>query len=435
MPRTKSDPDATRIISHLLSLQIDPTLLYYFQLPTNILESVEIKELKALEHICRAESINTSELKRSFFETLEQKMSERGVGSISPKEFIVSELKAQALERYATKREKWGIHVPFFFQTYAPGQRGMRESFFFITRTWQDGVLMLLDILRQENYSLIKNSTPTTHGVIGAIEHVVSDNTLFYALFDCEQMRSIYGERVPESELRARMEAFPSVLMKNLITYNVIDLDQTVSFDVKERSRVVAKTKAGKSETDLKMSMHFVSSIIGTKEMHLDAMTIALQKHEPWLTETKQTVRNSGALPDESLETGKATDELILYPFDLSAPPGKGNGYTTILSRKKQNEPFPEPKHTERFCMGEQEPRVQIGIKPPFDLTNPEVSNAERASILGRFCYTIPRLDMAFYSNSIIGGRDAREDTKVFYLFYFILFVFPRGVEPLKNTP
>ena len=228
------DISAMRLINILTERKIDFTLLFFLQLPACLVNQNPC--CQALLKFCDENSIVP--VGNWFFDTVRRQAEERKIREITPSHFVVASRKKKVLSAY--KGKEWGVHCPFFFQTYADNtkganSKGMRDSLFFITRTWQDGVIMLLRILQEKGYA----TGGQYYEAIGAVEHVVDESSLFYALFDCEQVGSAYQGRLSSEKIDESMQTFPETMLLKMVETKILDCEQIVHVHFKHSSRCI----------------------------------------------------------------------------------------------------------------------------------------------------------------------------------------------------
>lgn len=406
--------EATRVISFLKEQKVDYTLILFLQLPDKLKKTSEM--ISYLTHICSDMKV---EIKTTyFFEVVWKIFESEGVSPVTPDKFITAPKKNTAIEDYCKVKKSWGCHNPYFFQTYTTKDGNFTEHLYHITRTAQDGLIRLLDILKAGGFM----TNGKIYNACGAFEHVLGPRTLTCQLFDCEIKSSAFGNAKTVDEIKEMVECFPRAISHLMIKHNLISIEDFITFVVKDRTR-----KTGES---YKISNHFISYICATKEMHRQAMEICL--NDEWkenIDAAAHTIKETGLLP-ESFYADQGVFASLLT-LDYSAI--KSNGITTAFSRKEHNHPFPIYTHTDEVVGAEFTERYEC-LKRPQDLEGSNIDDAQRLMLLYIQSYTLPHHNMTYYTDEAMETltADASEGTvntglKVIFVF-FILFFAPIGI-------
>ena len=412
---------------------IDPSIGFLLQLPRAITSSN--KASKDLMEFLDTHGIEWNS--RAFQEGLQTHVDFKNIQEITPKDYVASLKKKDAIEAYRAKSEKWGIHNPFFFQTTG---KSFKESIFFIFRTWPDGVRRLLEMLNAGFYMFSDSKHPQRQvNVCYAIEHVLDESTIFSAIIDCDQKLSRFSGRVNEEQLKENMLRLPEALSNKLVGSEMLDEETFVESLVKDRCRQI-KDKEGKS--DMKMSFHFATNLTAQKRHHQFAFSRAINGSLQWIKDANTDIETTGVykLDNNSLfETrieaqieaqiegeAKLKEEYTWLSYDLSATPGGSNGISTAFALKKPSDPYPTIRSTSLVCSGVQISNTTYPISAPHDLSGENLNDQERFRILAETCYTIPKRTAVTFSDFVLTNAK-QEAIKVliyFILFYFISFHF-----------
>ena len=394
--------EAKKVISFLKEQKVDYTLVFFLQLPEKLKKTSEM--ISYLSHICLDMKI---EIKNSyFFEAIWKIFENEGILPVTPDKFIVAPKKNIAIEEYEKVKKSWGCHNPYFFQTYTTKEGKFTEHLYHITRTAQDGLIRLLDILKAGGFMY----NGKIYNACGAFEHVLSPKTLTCQLFDCEIKSSAFGDTKTVEEIKEMVELFPRAMSYLMINYNLISIEDFITFIVKDRTR-----QTGKSH---KISNHFIAYICATKEMHRQAMEICL--NDEWkdnIDTASQAIKETGLLPERCYADKGIFASLLT--LDYSAI--KSNGITTAFSRKEHDHPFPNYTHTDEVIGAEFTERYEC-LKRPQDLQGSNIDNAQRLMLLYIQSYTLPHHNMTYYTDEAMEtlmGTSAEESAKVIIFIYF----------------
>jgi hypothetical protein len=394
----EDDENAQKLIKFCARANVDYSLLLYLQLPQSMID--HNPTLKQLDSICA--DLGALVRRRNFYQTIETHLLTTGISEITPQEFIYARSKDEAHTEYEKKKDAWGIHIPFFFQAYATG---MSRSIFILTRTWQDGLHRLLMILKQGN--LVHKCV--VYEICGAIEQVLDDSTINFAIFDCERYAREFKDVKTIQEIKDTVLNFPATMGGLLVSAEVVDEEIMIDFEIKDRCRGV-KTSSG---PDYKVSYHFVSSLAGTKELHSEATKKSLKKYVRFLQYVKDGIKAKGNilfLPRDQIGNPNNTESVLTF-VDLAALPGGPNGFTTMLSRKEKKDEFPRLVGKETVCCGVTFKRFPCTYIAPHNLDGRQIDDGQRLDMLRRLCITTPRLDVAYYSEAFI--KEVKDTPKV----------------------
>lgn len=405
--------------------KIDPSVGFILQIPE--LMRTDTGAFQQTREFCADNGI---EITPSFFQDLARLIAENGINRITPLDFIATKKKAPALKKYNdTKKQLWGIHIPFFFQT-SP------DNAFYIYRTSSDALHAMIEILADGQVVFVKEKDgcriPLRVNYI--LEHVVGNNPC-YALFDLDDYSHRYQGRISEQEIEAHIAGFSSRFTTLLIDAGCINDDEetVVEVKLKDRSRWIEE------KDSRKLSYHKIFSILGSKTAHRLAVAACLRQPfnsempiEQWLKDTvKTSVKNTGnysAVPTKLLTTKHSLASLI--SLDPAALPGGANGITTIFSVKKRGDPPPVHGPTTTYCLGLPLGAEECPYPTPHSVDSEHLSLQDKLQMLYSMSYTIPKHAMTFYSDGLLdkaksiietGDAEATEDAKV---FMFIPFIF-----------
>ena len=400
---------------------VDPSLLYFLQLdPFKTSHHASINELRALCErldLCSQFSSNTTPL---FHSTVASYIKVRGeVFSITPHMFVTARKKRDAIEKYHEVKESWGIHNPFFFQTYSVetdpaiiAERGpYKDIVYFITRTWMDGIIRYHEMLSQRFFVLNdprhqSSSNLTSHEILGAWEHVLDQKeTLYYAIFDCEQKASAYGGTRSNMDLNKTVQKFPEWINRELGDLGCISKDDTVRYELKEKSRnIILNDETGEAIiVDYKASRHIVPSIIGTHGEHQAAQKKVLNKYREYLDKVKAAAAASagtdsaGVIPEDMRFGCKHVKAIILF-WDSGA--GLNNGIAMMGSRKKASEPLPQ-------YVGYVDVQDRTSTMNGFESCSDTLGEYKNLLVeTAKLCYTIPKKYMVPYTTTTSAGLE-----------------------------
>jgi hypothetical protein len=279
---------------------------------------------------------------RGFLLTVSRQIAD--IRPISPCKFVAALKKDQAKEEYHKIKAKWGLHAPFFFQTYnAREPEGIVKgsSVFFIFRTAPDGLCRLLDMLTAGASSVTIHDRVLLFDVVGALEHALDDSTLCYPIMDWEIMLQFFGGRCSKHDCLWIMKEFPEILLREWTRAGILG-DGPV--------HVYYKNKSRDKSNGHKLSMHFVLNVLGQRAHHNAALNAFVESrvqghsYKEWIERAKAASdANGGALPLDFPSVPGEHDFLLdpftsVYAFDIGA--SRGNGFSTAFSRKDPSDPF-----------------------------------------------------------------------------------------------
>ena len=371
--------NAARAIEFLRELKVDYTLLLYLQLPEPIRKKSGF--ICYLESVCNQLKVDFST--RHFYDSVWTYFERQGVSLIAHDKYITSYKKAVIIEEYNKVKKSWGVHNAFFFQTYTTNEKDeFVENVYHITKTAQDGVTRLLDILKAGEFP----SGRRVYKATGAFEHIIDPiNTLTCQLYDCEIMSSVFDGKMSVQEIENMVEGFTRSISSLMIKEELIDIATIVTFVVKKRTRKVGLV----GEDNTKVSYHFTPNICAPKSIHRQAMSLFLASSKGKITEACASIKDTKRLPEKYHD-----DPLIT--LDLGAI--KSNGITTAFSRKKESDPFPRLAYTEEVCAGCTETLHEC-LKDPQDLKSDNLDDGQRRMLLYTQLYTTPKKEMICYDS------------------------------------
>ena len=374
---------ATRGIKFLKESKVDYLLLLYLQLPVSIRKRSEL--IAYLESICAQLGINFQS--RHFFDHVWGHFEREGVSPISPEKYITTNKKDEAITEYEKIKKSWGKHNPLFLQTYDTKDGKFVNNLYHIVRTVQDGALRLLDILKAGGF--------VWHGRLfetnGAFEHVIGPSTLCCQLYDCELMSNVFETKQTE-EIKEMVQCFPQCICGLMISEDLIDIENIVTFTVKDRTRRISDEK-------VKISFHFIPNICAPKELHKVAAEIYLGGCKGRITEAAACIKSTGILPETLLLNGISDSILALDHKAFN------NGVTTAFSRKKGSDPYSRFVYSDVVCAGTSVERHEY-LKEPQDLEGPNLTDGERLFLIYTQLYTAPKREMLSYNADALEAMD-----------------------------
>jgi len=396
---------AEALIKFLKSVDVDYTLLLYLQTPC------AKGFISYLEGMCEQHDLHKHP-RRLLLDVVWAHFVREGVQPITPSRFIVSRKKDDILREYEgiRSRKEWGQHNAFFFQTFITVKgEGFRKLVFFITRTWQDGVIRLHDIL---SHGCFVHGT-SVFDAHGAFEHAIDDEALTTLILDSEIMASAF-KGVSAEDLKRELLQFPCVLSAELVERGLLQEEAVLSVVVKDKTR----PRGG----SVKVSYHFVLCVCAEKGVHKQCIEMCYGAHKEAIVGGLEHLKAHGALPETRLHTS-------WYAFDAKA--AISNGFTTAFSLKERSDPHSR-KHAELLvCAGAvcKEELCPIAVQ---DLAGGTA--AERLWLLQEQLYTTPKRIMLSYA-----CRLEAKVCLVYCLVYFFdlhcLFAAAPGLEPVTPRP
>jgi hypothetical protein len=373
------------VIESLKTSKVDYTLLLYLQLPKSIREKSEL--ISCLETTCT--SMKADYTDSLFYKCVWEYFENKGIQTITPGKYVTARRKEDVLNEYERVRKAWGVHSPLFLQMYDTEGEVFTKHVYFIFKTVQDGVVRLLDILKTGEVVLDRR----VYTSCGAFEHVIGPCTVTCQLYDCEVMSSAFDE--PTEKIKDVLRSFPKFLTEVMIKEELIDIEDFVTFSVKDRTR-----KIGDCD---KISFHFTPFIYAPKAMHSKALKICLKDYKDDIDATSGSIK----------KTGKAPEGLQQKPFRMLDYKAFNNGITTAFSRKTRTDIFPRYVYSEELCGGCTIDREECTINPQ-DLHGDNMTDKERLMLIYRQLYTTPKRDMICYTEDAM-----KEMSKVFFNFIF----------------
>jgi hypothetical protein len=369
--------NAIKVINFLKESKVDYTLLLFLQLPESQRGTSEL--ISYMETICNRMG---ADLSRLFYQQVWGYFEKEGITIISPDKYITANKKDEILAEYEKVKKSWGKHNPLFLQTYSTDDGKFTNHLYHITRTAQDGILRLLDILKTGDFAV--NSR--MYKACGAFEHIIGPQTLTCQIFDCEIMSNVF-EKKTVGEITEMVERFPQCITSLMILEDLINIEDIITFAVKCRTR--------KIKDAVKISYHFVPNICAPKATHRAAMEICLRGCKSRIDEANAQIKSTGILP-ETLLLGDISDSILV--LDVGAI--KSNGFTTAFSRKKPSDPFSRLVYTEKVCAGATIGRDECPMDPQ-DLHSPNISDAARLMLIYTQLFTTPKCEMTCYAMEI----------------------------------
>jgi hypothetical protein len=384
-----------RVIASLKESKVDYMLLLYLQLPDSIRKKSEL--ISSLESLCN--QLQADFMARHFYNCIWSIFESEGVSPVTPDKFVTANRKEDVLNHYAKVEKPWGRHRPLFLQMYDTKDGAFTNHVYFIFRTAQDGIMRLLDSLKSEE--VVSNTRVVT--TCGAFEHVIGPSTLTCQLYDCEIMSSAFKEST--DEVKAMVRGFPSFLSSVMIDKNIINMEDFLTFSVKDRTRQISGGR-------VKISFHFTPFICATKAMHSKAVKICLEEYKADIDQAAACIKSTGLMPGG----------LQPKPFRTLDYKAINNGITTAFSRKTRDDTFPRHVYTEELCGGCVVDREGCTTDPQ-DLHGPNLSDKERLMLIYVQLYTTPKKEMICYN-------EAAFEAEVFFFFFFY-FLLSLGFEPI----
>ena len=359
---------------------------------------------------------------RTFFRTIHAHLSH--MKQIAPTRFVAALKKDYAREEYQKKREQWGIHKPFFIQTYDTSPTtgvAKGSSVFYIFATAPDGLNRLLDMLSLGATSF----NGKVYRVMGAYEHVLDEETLCYPILDWEVMQNFFGGRCSGRDIMWIMKEFPEILLRHWHQHDILGHGGAL-VQYKHKSRATA--------SGFKMSMHFILGVLGERRHHNASLHHFVETpcrdgtcFRHWIDFAKlQSSENGGRLPESFPSIpGSDHDFLIdpytsVYPFDYKA--GKGNGFSMAFSRKSDSDPFSVYWGKTDYVRGltsfaddlnKNDPELTqfpCQFPPPHDLTGTHLSAQDRLLLLHEQCYTTAKFRSGHYTERFLASVKSAQE-------------------------
>ena len=360
------------LIDHLNKAEVDYTLLLYLQV-----DAARSKGFVCyLLGVC--EQLGVPYKSRFFLDAVWAHFKRHGVQPLTPTKFIVARKKDDIREEYKLikSRNDWGQHNPFFFQTFitTKGTAGFQKLVFFITRTWRDGAIRILEIFKEGSF---------THGskyyeAHGAFEHFVDDDSLTALILDSEIPSSATTKSI--ADLTEEILRFPRIIGTEMIIKGLINEEDLLHVTVKDKTR----PRGGYS----KVSYHFIMRVVAPKAHQKLVIEQCMGDRKEAIDDGLRHMKAHGTLPaDAPLETS-------WYAFDAKA--AISNGFSVAFSLKDRADPHSR-KHSDCIvCAGMQISETLCPVKVQ-DLCG-DLADAERLMLLQQQFYTAPDRYMLGYA-------------------------------------
>ena len=360
------------LIKYLQSADVDYTLLMYLQLHQNK------GFMSYLARIC--EQFDMQPQNRFLYDAVWAHFEKAGIKPITPSKFLMNRKKDEILEEYRLIRSRndWGQHNPFFFQTFITTKqsKSFQKLVFFITRTWQDGVIRLLEILKEGSFVY----GTTMYEAHGAFEHVIDDESMAGLILDSEILCSAFQGHKTVEEVKEEVMRFPSIIGTEMVLKGLLYEEDML--------RVVVKDKTRPRGDDVKISTHSILAICAPKGHHKRALEICLKDHKDEISRCLTHMKSKKHLPED------CTLPTAWYAFDSKA--AISNGFTTAFSLKVKSDPHSR-KHSDLVvCAGMQlsETLCPVQVQDFADA----LTDQERLWLLQEQLYTTPKRYMLEYA-------------------------------------
>jgi len=385
-----SEGDFPAFIDYLRESQIDYLLLAYLSLPDATISQYE--PLVQLRKLCRDSSISIPDLQPN----LKKYIDANGIQPIAPKLFLINRQKDAIAEEYCKVRDSWGLHMPFLFQTFDVKHGKMTNMFFVLCAHPQDAVIRMMDYL-ESGYIIVDSKA---WDICGIIEHTLEDSALVRQIFDCETMASYFDKVLNKEELTQLVKQIPTVLSSEFACKGLLQDEDCVVFDSKQRSREVSK----KGKQDYKVSYHFLSNIVASKPDHQAAMRVLLG--ENWsLMENMRDKKKLSGITRAAIDSLSPFQKSLIF-IDPAALPGAPNGITTALTRKSTEDPYPVYEGRSEFMLGRLIDETPSKILTPHDHS---LSRKDKLWLLCNLSLTIPPFDVHLVAyNQKLRGLEPR---------------------------
>ena len=371
----------TNVIEFLNKSKVDYTLLLYLQLPESIGKKSEL--ISYLGSLCS--SMKADFRSRHFYDSVWNYFERKGICSVTPDKYIIANKKDELLVEYEKIKKSWGKHNPLFIQTYDHQDGKFTNHLYHITRTVQDGILRLFDILKTGEF--VANGR--LYKACGAFEHIIGPSTLTCQIFDCEIMSTVFEDRKTTEEIKEMVKCFPQCISSIMISEDLINIEDIITYVVKDRTRRI-------NDDTVKISYHFIPNICAYKSVHREAMEICLKECKGRIDEANACIKGTGILP-ENLLFGGISDSLLA--LDVGAI--KSNGFTTAFSRKKNSDPYSRLIYSEEVCAGATISLDEC-LKEPQDLLSPNLTDDTRRMLIYTQLFTTPKREMLCYTEDAL---------------------------------
>jgi hypothetical protein len=363
------------LISHLQSANVDYTLLMYLQADEGITKGRAF--VSYLKGVC--EQFGVPWRSRLFLDTVWAHFKRQGVKPITPSKYIAARTKTDILAEYqrVLASNEWRQHNPFFFQTFITKDKGYEKLVFFITRTWQDGAIRLLEILKEGSFPL-GTQTFEAHGVF---EHFVDDDSLVGLILDSEIMSSAFKDGTSVQHITAELLRFPGIVAHDLVTHGLLHEESMLPVTVKDKTRMRGDAT--------KVSFHFLLHICALKAQQRTVVELLTQDHKKEIERGLTHLKANKTLPED------CKLPIAWYAFDEKAC--KSNGFNVPGSRKTRTDPHSRKYSDRHYCLGQlvHEELCPIAVQ---DLQSPSLTDAERLWLLQEQLYTTPKPVMLSYA-------------------------------------
>ncbi len=374
-----------KVIAFLDSAEVDYTLLLFLQAQTSTKGSRFYSLISYLRGICEqlgAPWYNN----RFFYDAVWAHLKREGIRPLTPSKFITNRRKEDILHEYQGIRASnaWGQHNAFFFQTFitTSDKKGFQKLVFFITRTWRDGVIRMLEILKQGGF-VFGTSMFDAHGVF---EHAVDDEAVTLLNLDCEILTSAFRGHKTADEIAKEMLEFPSIIATEMVAKDLLFEEETLRVTVKDKTRP-------RGQSDTKVSFHFLLSICARKADHKLVIEECLSDYKERITQSLVYLKENQHLPEErQLQTA-------WYTFDAKA--AISNGFTTPFSLKNRSDPHSRKHSDVAICAGLEISRELCPVQVQ-DLHGMHLTDTDRLWLLQEQLFTTPKRYMLCYARQFV---------------------------------
>ena len=392
------------LIKFLQDAEVDYTLLMYLQVSDSVTKGKGF--ISYLKGICEQHKVPYTN--QFFFDAVWAHFTKAGVRPITPTKYIMHRKKDEILQQYKTIRSRndWAQHNPFFFQTFITVKgKGFQKLVFFITRTWQDGVIRMHEILEKGGFV---NGT-TMYDAHGVFEHCIDDESLASLILDSEILASAFGDAANPAEIARELRQFPSIVGTEMVAKGLLNEEDMLHVVVKDKIRPRGDTT--------KVSFHFVLCVCAHKGQQKQCIELFLSDYKDSITAGLTHLQTHGRLPE-----GKPLP-TAWYAFDAKA--AISNGFTTAFSLKDKSDPHSRKHSDTVVCAGMQ---IRETLCPMQEQDFAHLAEAERLWLLQDQLYTIPKRHMLSYAMQLHS-----EDKVCLYQF---ISNFPAAIGiRTRNTP
>ena len=370
------------VITFLDNAEVDYTLLLFLQAQNIITKGSGFSSLISyLRGICEqlgAVWYNS----RFFYDAVWAHLKREGIRPLTPSKFITNRRKEDILHEYQGIRASnaWGQHNAFLFQTFitTADKKGFQKLVFILTRTWRDGVIRMLEILKQGGF-VFGTSMYDAHGVF---EHAYDDEAVTLLNLDCEVLASAFRGHKTADVIAKEMLDFPSIIATEMVAKGLLLEDETLRVTVKDKTRP-------RGQGDTKVSFHFLLSICARKADHKLAIEECLSDYKESITKSLVYLKEHKHLPEErELQTA-------WYTFDAKA--AISNGFTTPFSLKNRSDPHSRKHSDVEICAGLQISNSLCPVQVQ-DLHGTHLTDADRLWLLQEQLFTTPKRYMLCYA-------------------------------------